>query len=278
MRFAVDVAPIGELADPQAIVRLAAAAEATGWDGLSTWDVLGTAMGAPAADPFVALAGVASATERLRLILSVAVLPRRRPQLVAQATATLDRLSGGRFVLGVGAGGDPDDFSRFGEDADRAVRIASLDEGLALVDAFLRGETVEHHGDHYQVSGATVGPAPVQEPRPPIWLGGIRPGALRRAAAWDGWIGIIVTDDGAGLALTPGDVAGCVERIDAEREVLGRLESPFDVALFADSRFADADAIRAYGEAGATWWLESLSPMRGSLEELVAIVEAGPPA
>jgi alkanesulfonate monooxygenase SsuD/methylene tetrahydromethanopterin reductase-like flavin-dependent oxidoreductase (luciferase family) len=277
MRYAIDVAPLGELADPTAIVRLARAAEAAGWDGLSTWDVLGAAMQAPAADPFVALAGVAAATERLQLILSVVALPRRRPQLVAQATATLDRLSGGRVVLGVGAGGDPEDFSLFGEDADRAVRIAKLDEGLGLVDAFLRGESVEHHGDHYQLSGAAACPTPIQDPRLPIWLGGMRPGALRRAAAWDGWIGIAVSDDGSSINLEPDAFARMVERVRAERAILGRSDSPFDVALFAYSAPGDRDTVRAYGDAGATWWLESLSPMRGSLDELLAIVEAGPP-
>jgi hypothetical protein len=87
-----------------------------------------------------------------------------------------------------------------------------------------------------------------------------------------------VTDDGSGLGLTPDDVGAKVERVEAERAVLGRSEAPFDVALFADSRFVGPDGIQAYGEAGATWWLESLSPMRGSLDELLAIVEAGPPA
>ena len=66
MRYAIDIAPLGDLADPAAIVRLAVAAERAGWDGLSTWDSLGTAMDAPAADPFVALAAVAAATRGLR--------------------------------------------------------------------------------------------------------------------------------------------------------------------------------------------------------------------
>ena len=79
MRYAIDIAPLGDLADPVPIVRLAVAAERAGWDGLSTWDSLGASMGAAAADPFVALTAVASATERLRLILSVVALPRRRP-------------------------------------------------------------------------------------------------------------------------------------------------------------------------------------------------------
>ena len=91
-------------------MRLAVAAEAAGWDGLCTWDSLGVSMGTVAPDPFLALAAVASATTRLRLILSVVALPRRRPQLVAQSAATLDRWSGGRLVLGVGSGGDPGDF------------------------------------------------------------------------------------------------------------------------------------------------------------------------
>jgi alkanesulfonate monooxygenase SsuD/methylene tetrahydromethanopterin reductase-like flavin-dependent oxidoreductase (luciferase family) len=277
MRYAVDVAPLGDLADPSAIVRLAAAAEASGWDGLSIWDSLGVAMQAPAADPFVALAGVAAATERLRLILSVAVLSRRRPWLVAQSAATLDRLSGGRVVLGVGAGGDPEDFSRFGEDGDHAGRVAAMDEAVGLVDAFLRGETVDHHGAAFEVRGAAVGPRPVQSPRPPIWLGGMRPGALRKAAAWDGWIAIIVSDDGERLAIDPDGVAERVAAIRAQRAALGRADEPFDVALFADSRLLGPHTHRAFTDAGATWWLESVSPMRGSVDDLVAIVEAGPP-
>jgi alkanesulfonate monooxygenase SsuD/methylene tetrahydromethanopterin reductase-like flavin-dependent oxidoreductase (luciferase family) len=235
-------------------------------------------MAAPAADPFVALAGAAGATEHLRLILSVAVLPRRRPQLVAQAAATLDRLSGGRLVLGIGAGGDPEDFRLFGEDEERGRRVALMDEGLGLVDAWLRGETVTHQGAAFAVAGAAVGPRPIQQPRPPIWLGGVRPGGVRRAAAWDGWVGIIVSDDGQRLALTPDDVATRVDRIAAERAALGRGDLPFDVALFADSTLAGADGVRGYAEAGATWWLESFSPMRGPVDELVAIVAAGPPS
>jgi alkanesulfonate monooxygenase SsuD/methylene tetrahydromethanopterin reductase-like flavin-dependent oxidoreductase (luciferase family) len=142
MRFALDVAPLGELSDPLAIVALARAAEAAGWDGLSVWDSFGVSMGTSAADPFVALAGAAASTERIRLIASVIVLPRRRPQLVAQAAATLDRLSGGRLVLGIGAGGDLGDFTSFGEPSDTAGRVARMDEAAALVDSFLRGETV----------------------------------------------------------------------------------------------------------------------------------------
>jgi probable F420-dependent oxidoreductase len=276
MRYAIDCAPLGELADPRVIARLARAAEAAGWDGLSTWDVIGTSMGAGAADPFVILAAAACATERLALIASVIILPRRRPQLVAQAAATLDRLSGGRFVLGIGAGADPGDFTAFGEPFDQG-RIGRLDEAASIVDRLLRGETVSHDGPAYRLDGATVGPRPVREPRPPIWIGGMKPGALRRAAAWDGWIAIATSEDGSSMELSPSAFAERVAELHRERAELGRADVPLEVALFALSEPDQADLVTSYEQAGATWWLESLSPMRGSIDRLLARVEAGPP-
>lgn len=276
MRHAVDIAPLGDLADPVTIVRLARAAEAAGWDGLSIWDSLGVSMGTVAADPFVTLAGVAAATERLRLILSVVALPRRRPQLVAQAAGTLDRLSGGRFVLGVGAGGDPGDFTAFGEDDALATKIARMDEAVDLVEVWLRGESVHHEGPAFVVRDAMVGPRPIQVPRPPIWLGGMRPGALRRAARFDGWIAIAVADDGSGMQLTPDAFGAMVERIREERRELGRSNEPFEIVVFGISEPGDRSTPAAFAAAGATWWLESLSPMRGSVDDLAAIIEAGP--
>jgi alkanesulfonate monooxygenase SsuD/methylene tetrahydromethanopterin reductase-like flavin-dependent oxidoreductase (luciferase family) len=277
MHYAIDIAPLGELADPHAIVRLAVAAEAAGWDGLSTWDSLGLSMGNGAADPFVALAAVASATSRLQLILSVVALPRRRPWLVAQSAATLDRWCGGRFVLGIGSGGDAPDYEAFGERFEGKDRAAKMDEGMELVDRFLRGEVVDHEGPTYVVRGAAIGPSPARPPRPPIWLGGMKRGALRRAAHWDGWIGIATSEDGSEMALTPAAFGAMVDRVNAERAIAGRREDPFDVALFAFSGPSERALVRAYEEAGATWWLESLTPTRGSMDDLLARVEAGPP-
>ena len=276
MRYAIDIAPLGELADPHAIIRLAVAAEAAGWDGLSIWDSLGVGMGTTATDPFVTLAAVASATTRLRLILSVVALPRRRPQLVAQSAWTLDRWTEGRFVLGVGSGGDRADFEAFGEPFD-GTRTALMDESLGLVDAYLRAEVVTHDGPAYTARGIAVCQAPAEPPRPPIWLGGMKPGALRRAARWDGWIGIATSEDGSGMALTPSAFGEMVSRVNGEREIAGRSDAPFDVALFALSEPSEGELVRAYEDAGATWWLESLSPTRGSMDGLLARVEVGPP-
>jgi alkanesulfonate monooxygenase SsuD/methylene tetrahydromethanopterin reductase-like flavin-dependent oxidoreductase (luciferase family) len=275
MRYAIDIAPLGDLADPIAIVRLGRAAEAAGWDGLSIWDSTGISMGGAAADPFVSLTAVAAATERLRLIAAVIVLPRRRPQLVVQAAATLDRVSGGRFVLGVGAGNDPGDLDPFGEAGPLSERVDRMDVALAAIDPWLRGEPARVDLEGW--TEVRLGPRPVQVPRPPIWLGGMRPGALRRAARWDGWIAIATSDDGSSMALSPDGFGELVTRVHAERAALGRDANPFDIAVFGFSDRADAGLVEAYAERGATWWLESLSPMRGTVDDLVAIAEAGPP-
>lgn len=276
MRYAVDVAPLGELADPRVIARIAAAAEAAGWDGLSTWDVLATSMGG-AADPFVALAAAAAATERIRLIASVIALPRRRPQLVAQAAASLDLLSGGRLTLGIGAGGDRADFEAFGEEWDLAFRLETLDEAASLVDAWLRGKTVRHDGDAVAVREVAVGPAAVQHPRPWIWFGASgRPGALRRAARWDGWIAVSIEEDGVTLGLTPDRLARLATDVRAAVEELGRDAAGFDIAVFGQDGLGGYRASE-YAAAGATWWLESFSPMRGDLDRTIAEIVEGPP-
>jgi luciferase-like monooxygenase len=152
--------------------------------------------------------------------------------------------------------------------------VAHMDTDLALIDRWLRGESARASGP-----GATdtvVGPHPVQVPRPPIWLGGMRPGALRRAARWDGWIAIAAAEDGS-MALTPEAFGEMLGSVRAERDVAGRAGDPFDVAVFGISERGRPDAVAAYAAAGATWWLETLSPMRGSTESLLAFVEAGPP-
>jgi alkanesulfonate monooxygenase SsuD/methylene tetrahydromethanopterin reductase-like flavin-dependent oxidoreductase (luciferase family) len=251
------------------------AAEAAGWDGLSIWDSTGVSMGGAAADPFVTLAAVAAATERLRLIASVIVLPRRRPQLVVQAAATLDRVSGGRFILGVGAGADPGDFDSFGEPATLPERVKRMEAALSVVDPWLRGEPARLNAPG--AAAVILGPRPVQSPRPPIWLGGMRPGALRRAARWDGWIAIATSEDGSSMALSPEAFGEMVDRIQAERESTGRRVEPYDVAVFGLAEPGGAELVASYADRGATWWLESLSPMRGSIDELLVVIGAGPP-
>jgi alkanesulfonate monooxygenase SsuD/methylene tetrahydromethanopterin reductase-like flavin-dependent oxidoreductase (luciferase family) len=277
LRYAIDVCPLGDLSEPRSILRLAVAAEESGWDGLSMWDSLGLSMGTTAADLFVTLAGIGVQTRRLRLITSIVALARRRPQLVVQAAGTLDRLSDGRLILGLGAGEDQPDFEAFGDPFERATRIGLMDEGLAIVDAGLRGLRLDHGGPLLTARGAVIGPSPVQQPRPPIWLGAMKPGGLRRAARWEGWIGVAMSEDGSSMSLAPEAFADLVAIATAERQALGRAGEPFDVAVLGLSEGAHERASVAFGDAGATWWLESLSPMRGSVDDLEAIVRSGPP-
>jgi alkanesulfonate monooxygenase SsuD/methylene tetrahydromethanopterin reductase-like flavin-dependent oxidoreductase (luciferase family) len=194
---------------------------------------------------------------------------------VTQAVGTLDRLSGGRVVLGVGAGGDPGDFGSFGEEAPAGERVARMDADLAVIDPWLRGEPARM--DRPGAADVVVGPSPVQRPRPPIWLGGMRPGALRRAARWDGWIAIAVAEDGSGMVLDPADFGRMVEAVRGHRAEIGRSDPPFDVAVFGQTEPGDRATPATFAAHGATWWLESLSLMRGPIDALMAVVEAGPP-
>jgi alkanesulfonate monooxygenase SsuD/methylene tetrahydromethanopterin reductase-like flavin-dependent oxidoreductase (luciferase family) len=269
VQFAIDVPPLGPLAEPDAVLRLAEAAEAAGWDGLATWDHLGFVWGAPSADPFVLLSAVAARTSRLRLIFSVLVLPRRRPALVAQSVATLDRLSGGRVTLGVGLGGERREFAAFGEDERWADRPDLFDRSVRAVDGLLRGERV-NAGPPVEVRDVTLAPLPIQQPRPPIWVGAYADAGYRRAAAWDGWITTMGPD---GSARSPEFVAEVAAGIRAERREHGRAD-PFDIALLGVTEPGGLD-VAAFETAGVTWSIESLHPMR-PFDELLARVRVGP--
>jgi probable F420-dependent oxidoreductase len=263
VRYGICLANIGTYSNPRAAMEIAAAAEAGGWDGIFVWDHLAFVWDRPAADPWVVLAAVAATTERLRVGTAVTPVARRRPQVLAHQVATLDVLSGGRVIFGAGLGGVASEFSKFGEDADPAVRAERLDEGLDVLRALWSGEHVVHRGKHYTVEGVTLLPVPVQQTLP-VWIGGNRPPSQRRAGRWDGWCAD--SSDPTGMTLSPDDVARGVETI-------GR-DDDFDVAVIG---YHDRVAPANYEHAGATWWIESIHDMRGSYDEMLSLVGAGPP-
>jgi probable F420-dependent oxidoreductase len=139
-----------------------------------------------ALDPFVALAVAASATRRLRLHTNILVLPYRNPFLTAKAVASLDAVSGGRVILGVAAGYLEGEYRALGADFEHRNQIA--DDALLAIKRAWSGESVRWDGLGYRADGNRMLPAPVQQPHPPIWIGGNSRRAARRAALHgQGW-------------------------------------------------------------------------------------------
>ncbi|MGE5275283.1 MAG: TIGR03619 family F420-dependent LLM class oxidoreductase [Verrucomicrobiota bacterium] len=270
MRYGLCLANVGTYSDPRTVVAVAEQAEEAGWEALLVWDHLGFVWGPPAADPWVTLAAVAARTTSLVLGTNVTPVPRRRPHVLAHQVATLDVLSGGRAVLGAGIGGVASEFTSFGEEGDARVRAEMLDEGLEVLRALWSGDRVDHRGRHYTVGGVTLAPGPVQA-RLPIWIGGNSVRALRRAARHEGWAAD--TTNPEGMTLSAEDVARSAETVRALRGVAG----PFDVVVMGHVERGDRDTPAAYAEAGATWWLENVHDRRGDLDEMLALVRAGPP-
>jgi alkanesulfonate monooxygenase SsuD/methylene tetrahydromethanopterin reductase-like flavin-dependent oxidoreductase (luciferase family) len=249
VKHAVNVHIFGEFADVRAIAELATATEAGGWDGFFIWDHIG--LDYDTADVTVALTAIALATERIRFGTMVTPLPRRRVQKVAREITSLDRLSNGRVVLGVGLGYPPaDEYAAFGEPSSDRERAERLDESLHVLTALWSGTRVDFDGDHLHVHTHPFTPVPVQQPRVPIWVAGSWPKAratFRRAARYDG-VYAMPSDLSNGLALRP-------DEIRAMREAIGRDDAAFEVLATASP---GADPI-AYAEAGATWWVEVCS-------------------
>ena len=215
-------------------------------------------------------------TERIRLGPLVTALPRRRPWKVARETVSLDHLSGGRLILGVGLGFPPDnEFARFGEDPDPKVRAEKLDEGLDIIVGLWSGKPFAYDGEHYQVEQTVFWPPPVQQPRIPIWVAGTWPkhmAPFRRAARWDG-----VCPEGAGKMTLErsADDAGL-------HPAAPHADGPFDVVRGASLPTGDVSEVRAtiaaWEAAGVTWWIRGTTGRAGAYADMQARILRGPPA
>jgi len=136
--------------------------------------------------PLIGLAAVASRTSRIALGTGVLLLPLYHPLAVAEEGAMVDMISGGRLILGIGAGYAPEEFAAYG--ISLKERGSRMEEGAQLLRRLWTETTVTHHGRHFQVTDATIAPRPVQQPRPPIWVGAWSETAIRRAARLgDAW-------------------------------------------------------------------------------------------
>jgi alkanesulfonate monooxygenase SsuD/methylene tetrahydromethanopterin reductase-like flavin-dependent oxidoreductase (luciferase family) len=285
MRFSINIPNFGDFADATVVARVAAEAEAAGWDGLFVWDhvVHHKNNGRSFGDPWMLLTAAALATERIKLGTLVTPVARRRPQQLARQVATLDNLTGGRVILGAGLGGPiEDEYGAFGEPTDPKLLAERLDEGLHLLDRYWSGEPVTHEGSHYQVDGVALLPTPVQRPRVPVWIGGFWPHRppMRRAARWDGAVPLFLSAKHGHIPPVD-EVRDLVAYVGAQRD--SDSNRPFEIVLGGATPSGDAEARDVLGpvvEAGATWWDERQiqNERITELDPVLRRIDAGKPA
>ncbi len=241
--------------EPDQLVEVAKMAEEVGFDGILVSDHLffpllleskypytpdgvpGFTAETPWPEPFSLVAAMSAVTRRLRFATMVYILPLRHPLEVAKATATLDVLSGGRFVLGVGAGWMKEEFDQLG--VDFRTRGARLDESIVVLRALWAGGMVEHHGRFFDFPRLQMSPAPAKPV--PIYVGGASPVALRRAARCDGWLG-----NGS----DPAEASRILGELARLRREAGRERLPFE-AVVPLTTPPDPDVLRRLEDQGA---------------------------
>jgi probable F420-dependent oxidoreductase len=264
---------VGPCARPEAAVRVARAAEDAGFESVWTGEhvVLPDPQVPPSPlpprtpllDPAVALAFVAAHTARLRLATGIVILPQRNPVVLAKEMASVDVLSGGRLVFGVGVGYLKPEFDAVG--AVFAERAHRMDEYLDAILALWTQEHPRFEGETVSFAGIDAQPRPLQQPHPPLVIGATSPPAWRRAVRRaNGWYG---------FALDPPATERCLAGLAAAAKAverppdLGRLE----ITVTPPPGLPDRDAVERYTALGVDRLV--LLPLVRSEDELVAFVE-----
>ena len=230
------------VSDPSTVVADARQAEDLGFDLLGCGEHL--FFHGPVPNAFTTLAAAAAATTRIRLVTSVALLPLYPAAMVAKLAATVDNISKGRFELGVGAGGEnPREFHAAG--VDPATRFRRTDEGLEVIRRLFGGGPVSFQGEYCTLSGVTLDPPPRRPGGPPIWLGGRKNRAIRRAGRYaDVWMPYMVE---------PAQVRTGLTRAREVAAEYGRADDAVSAALFAWTAVDDdANWARSTGVAAVS--------------------------
>ncbi|KJE78029.1 LLM class flavin-dependent oxidoreductase [Ferrimicrobium acidiphilum] len=272
MRFGIFLPPFHDFADPRAVVELASSAESAGWDGIFLWDHMLSEPGFAVADAWITMAAIASKTEVLRIGAMVTPLARRRPWVLARQIASLDHLSSGRLIVGVGLGDDGwREFSSFGEKVNPKDRATQLDEALELLQLFATGEAVDFNGVEYQVHAPPFLPRPLQRPVP-IWVAGRWPNRrpMERASRYQGFFPIFAAPEP--LAMPE------LDDIEAITQHLPPTGPVYDLVVRYAMSSANEPIEEAarLAEAGVTWILENFGAFGPDFETIREIVAAGP--
>jgi probable F420-dependent oxidoreductase len=218
----------------------------------------------PILDPVVALAFLAARTSRIRLATGIIVLPQRNPLVLAKQLASVDSLSAGRLIFGMGAGYLEPEMTAIGVPMER--RGARAVEYLAAMRALWEQERPAFDGEFVRFSGVNAHPRPVQKPVPVVMAGHSPPAHRRAAQHADGWYGFFLRQEEA------------AEQLEGLRRSLAELDrdlSDFDLSVTPRGRI-DAGAVAAYGRLGVNR-LVLLPPPGGSVEEVEAFVRAHAP-
>jgi len=242
---------IGPCVDPDVAARVAKAAEDAGFD--SVWTAEHVVLpdpqtpespipaSTPILDPAVALGYVAAHTERIRLGTGIIILPQRNPVVLAKELATVDVLSRGRLIFGLGAGYIPKEFDALG--ADFAARGERADEYIDAIRCLWTETPPRFEGETIRVRDVDAQPRPVQRPHPPIVVGGMSKPALRRAVArGNGWYG---------FALDLDATAACVEGLRNAAKIVPRPDAHGELEISVTPAMpVDADVLARFEELG----------------------------
>jgi len=250
--------------DPAAAARIAVAAESAGWESVWTGEhyvipdpPVGsspTGPDTPFLDPFVALAHLAGHTRTLRLGTGITVVPVHHPLMLAKKVVSLDRVSGGRFLFGVGVGYLEPELRAFG--VDPAARAALMDESLDAMQAIWSGAT-DYAGTHLGFAGVRAEPRPLRPGGPPLHVAGYVEAAFRRAVTrGHGWYGYALDVEATARHVAALDRAGERYERPAELGVLEISVTPAPTVTLDDRTLA------AYAELGVTR-LITLPPRAG---------------
>jgi probable F420-dependent oxidoreductase len=273
MKFGLFGINFGVCSDPDAAVRVARAAESAGFDSVWTGEhvVLPDPQAPPSPsppnekflDPAVALTFIAAHTKSLRLGTGIIILPQRNPVVLAKELTSVDRLSKGRLIFGLGAGYLKPEFQALGAPfADRGRRT---DEYIEAIRTLWTEDKPEYKGEYVAFGGIQSQPRPVQSPHPPIVVGGMSPSALRRAVKYgNGWYGFALDLDATARAIE--GLRAAEQRLDRDPS-LGRLE----ITVTPPGRKLDKDAVHRYAALGVDR-LVLLNPGRNA-DDQVATVE-----
>ena len=277
MKYSIYIPNFG-FQNPQEIAKLAREAEDSGWDGFFIWDHIAVMenFNVSFLDPWVALSAIAMETKKIQIGTMITPIPRRRPWKLARETTSLDHLSNGRLILGVGLGAPEYDFTTFGEDFNVNTRAKKLDEGLEIIKGLWSGKSFSFEGDFFQIKEVKFTPTPVKD-KIPIWVAGTWPNKkpFQRAALYDGVFPISVDWQ---KSLTPDELIQIIEIVKQNRPSLDN----FDVVIAGntpgDQRKGD-QIVKPYEQAGATWWCENINFLRfsNSPKLLLERIRQGPP-